>query len=76
VEDRNYSEKAAQQIDQEIRRLVDECYERAREILKAQRPALDHVVQALLQRETIDGAELDRLIEEAMGTPPTLAVAA
>jgi cell division protease FtsH len=76
VEDRNYSEEAAQRIDQEIRRLIDECYDRAREILEAQRPALDHVVQALLQRETIDGAELDRLIEEAMGTPPTLAVAA
>lgn len=76
VEDRNYSEEVAHLIDQEIRRLVDECYARARDILKARRAALDHVVQALLKRETLDGAELDRLIQEGMQGSPVVAVAA
>lgn len=75
VEDRNYSEEVAYLIDKEIRRLVDECYDRAYDILKARRAALDHVVDALLKRETLDGAELDRLIQESMEGPAAVAAA-
>lgn len=66
VEDRNYSEEIASQIDREVRSLVDECYERARQLMSDNREALDRVVNQLLEKETIDSDELDELIE---GTP-------
>ncbi|NLC58733.1 MAG: ATP-dependent zinc metalloprotease FtsH, partial [Armatimonadetes bacterium] len=44
MEDRNYSEEVASAIDQEVRRIVDECYERARNILIANRARMRHVV--------------------------------
>ena len=60
---RNFSESTAVQVDQEIRRIVDENYNRARQILIDFRDQLDLVTNALLEFETLDGEEVDWLLE-------------
>jgi cell division protease FtsH len=58
----DYSEQTALEIDSEIRRIIDTMYERARELLGAHREALERVSEALLEYETLDGADVDALI--------------
>jgi cell division protease FtsH len=62
---KDYSEKTAVAIDEEIRRIVSEAYERAKKILEENYEILDALAHALLERETIDGYEIDKLIEDA-----------
>jgi cell division protease FtsH len=59
-EPKAYSEQTAQAIDAEVRRLIDEAYARAREVIGEHRLVLDRLAQALLQRETLQGQELER----------------
>ncbi len=69
---RNYSETTAVEIDAEIRRIVQESYEKARNILESHRDGLVRVAEALLELETIDGEEVRRMIigggEQPAGT--------
>ncbi|NLW93408.1 MAG: ATP-dependent metallopeptidase FtsH/Yme1/Tma family protein [Chlamydiae bacterium] len=58
----DYSEKTAQEIDREVRLIVDGCYQRAREIVLEHRDTLDRIAQALLDREVLDGKEIDALM--------------
>jgi cell division protease FtsH len=58
---REISERTAQMVDGEVKRLIDEAYARASSILSANRELLDRIAQALLDRETIDREDLDRL---------------
>jgi cell division protease FtsH len=60
-EQRDYSEAVAQLIDQEVRRLVNEAYERAKNILVQYREKLDAVAGRLLEVETISRDEFERL---------------
>ncbi len=66
---REISEQTAQLVDDEVKRLVDEAYARATEILAANRPLLDAIAAALLERETIDRDDLDRLVK-GLPLPP------
>ncbi len=73
-EQRDYSESVAEQIDGEVRILVQEAYERAISILTEYRPQLDAVAQRLIEIETIDREEFLRLFNEPVmpkngGTP-------
>ncbi|HIE13397.1 MAG TPA: ATP-dependent metallopeptidase FtsH/Yme1/Tma family protein [Desulfotomaculum sp.] len=67
--DRNYSEEVAYAIDREVRRLIDECYNRAREILTTHRDALERVANRLLEVETIEADEFARLMESPQEEP-------
>ena len=58
---REISERTAQMVDTEVKRLVDEAYARATQILSENRELLDRIAVALLDRETIDREDLDRL---------------
>lgn len=60
--ERNFSDATASVIDQEIKRIVDEAHERAVQILKDNKEMLIRVGEVLIERETIDGAELDALM--------------
>jgi len=60
---RNYSEAIARQIDDEVRKLVVEGYDKARAVLTANREVLDRLAQALLDRETIDNEEMTAIVE-------------
>jgi cell division protease FtsH len=68
MHNRDYSDETARVIDEEVERILREQEDRCRETLRTYRPALDAVAQALLEHETIDGSEVRRLIDEAMGT--------
>ena len=61
--DRDYSEEIAKAIDHEIRRTIDQCYDRAREILEKNRDKLDLIAAALLEKETLDAEEITALVE-------------
>ena len=60
---RPYSEKTAAEIDEEIRRMIDEAYGRCRAILEQYRPQLQQVADYLLQNETMTAEEFERVFE-------------
>jgi cell division protease FtsH len=60
--EQDYSEATAERIDAEVRRLVQEAYDAARDILARNDHVLHKVAQALLERETIDGVEFERIV--------------
>jgi len=60
---RDYSEATAQTIDREIRDIVERNYRRAREILSTKVETLHNLAQALLEYETIDGADVERVVQ-------------
>ncbi|MFN7944305.1 MAG: ATP-dependent zinc metalloprotease FtsH [Blastocatellia bacterium] len=62
AEERNYSEHTAELIDAEVRQIVDDAYQRVREILTRRHDELERIAQELIRRETLDRAELDRLL--------------
>jgi cell division protease FtsH len=69
---REISERTAQMVDGEVKRLIDEAYARASTILAANRELLDRIAQALLDRETIDREDLERLAKNLPLPPRTL----
>ena len=64
---REYSDDTARMIDEEISRILQDQEVRARELLLKHRRGLDLVADALLERETIDGAEVGRLVQQGLG---------
>jgi cell division protease FtsH len=64
---RDYSDETARVIDEEVERILREQENRARRLLEQHRPGLDALAAALLERETVSGAEAGRLIDEASG---------
>ena len=73
---RDFSEETARQIDQEVRRLIDEAYQSAHTILEANQDAMHRIAAALLERETIDAEEVRLLIEGKTLPPMRSALAA
>ena len=61
---REYSEEVAARIDREVSRLLEEAYNRAKDILRENRQKLDMLVEALLQQETLNRAEFVALMDE------------
>jgi len=66
---RDYSEDTSRVVDEEIARILRDQEERARRILEEHRAGLEAVAKALLEHESIDGAEVARLIDSAYGRP-------
>ena len=61
-EQRNYSDEVAEEIDTEVRRIIEEAYSRAKAILTTYRQKLDAVAQRLIEIETIDREEFELLV--------------
>jgi cell division protease FtsH len=72
---RDFSEETARQIDQEVRRLIDEAYQAARTLIESHKDAMHRIAAALLERETIDAEEV-RLLVEGKELPPMRSVLA
>lgn len=70
VHHKNFSEETSRQIDAEVRKIVESAYRRARSILEGEREALELVAKALLERETISGEDIDRLLRGETLPPP------
>jgi cell division protease FtsH len=60
----DYSESTAIQIDGEVRRIIMEGYERAKMLLRRNLAVLHKLAEALLERESLDGAEIDGILRE------------
>jgi cell division protease FtsH len=77
-EQRDYSEAIAEQIDAEVRRLVNEAHERARQILEEYNDKLEAVAQRLLEVETIGREEFEKIfpppVPKSSGTPVPVTV--
>ena len=75
---RDYSDETARVIDEEVEKILRDCEEHCAQVLSTHRNGLDLVARALLERETISGAEVRRLVAVAAGTveepPPPPAV--
>ena len=61
---RDFSDETAQDIDGELRRIVTNCFDRARRILRDNNDVLHAIAKNLLEKEVLDGQEIDRIIEE------------
>jgi cell division protease FtsH len=75
MDERDYSEDIARQIDDEVREIVDTCHTRAQDILQNNRDKLDAVVAALLQNETIEREEFLEIIGKTETAKPAAATA-
>src|SRR4029077_19096130 len=71
---RDYSEATAIRIDEQVRKLVQDGYDRARAVIEEKSDALERIAMALLEREVLDGGEVRQLIAgetlRALETPP------
>jgi len=67
VHTRDYSDETARVIDEEVERILREEEDRARKVLGEHRAGLEAVAHALLEHETLDGKEVGRLVDTAMG---------
>ena len=65
AEQRDYSEEVAEQIDDEVRHIVNDAHRRVRELLNNNRDKLHAVAVALLDRETLDGEEFESVFSSA-----------
>ena len=73
---REYSEATAQQIDAEVKRIIDEAYARAKAILEANRSNVEKVAKGLLEFETLDACHVNEIIEFGeIRNPPIMEVA-
>jgi cell division protease FtsH len=74
ISSRGYAEETQRLIDAEVERLLKEADERAAELLRSRRTALDEVVGLLLERETIDGEDIMAIVGGTASRPKTVVV--
>ena len=67
---KNYSEATAQEIDAEVKRIIQEQYLRAQQLIIANRDKLEIIARALLEYETLDGSQVEDIIKTGTFTPP------
>jgi cell division protease FtsH len=67
---KTYSEQTAQEIDTEVRRLVDEGYQRASKLISDNRDKLELIANALLEYETLDGQQVEDIVRTGKFNPP------
>jgi cell division protease FtsH len=60
--ERDFSEETAAAIDEEVRKLVDVAYKRAKDVLVSNRQILDKIAEMLIEKETVDAEELQELL--------------
>jgi cell division protease FtsH len=67
---KDYSEQTAQEIDTEVKRIIDEANNTAKELINSNRDKLGIIANALLEHETLDGVQVDEIIRTGKFTPP------
>ena len=70
--EREYSEKTAETIDQEIRKITDEAYKKAKELIEANKDKLDRIAKALLKYETLDAEDVKVILQGGQLAKPTV----
>lgn len=59
-----YSQEIAQEIDAKIREIVWHCYEKAKNLIRENRPVIDYLVDLLIEKETIDGDTFRQILKD------------
>ena len=67
---KDYSEATAQEIDSEVKRIVDGAFNTAKEMIAANRDKLEMIANSLLEYETLDGQQVEDIIHKGSFTPP------
>lgn len=62
AEERNYSEDTAKKIDEEVRKIVDECFQNAKRLLMENHDKLNILAKALFEKEVLDGEEVKKIV--------------
>jgi cell division protease FtsH len=70
----NYSDELANRVDQLVLTMIERAYHEARRLLRAHRPLMDHLVERLLEQETIEGEEFYALVKAYENQTQTLSV--
>src|SRR5687767_1614738 len=63
VRSKDYSERIAQEIDAEVKKIIDDGYARAKDIIDTHRDKLEMIAQKLLEYETLDGAQVHEIVK-------------
>ncbi len=71
-EQRNYSDKVAEEIDDEVRQILDKAYATSRRVLTENRDTLERIVKVLLEEETIEGEALMKVLSAGPGGGPAV----
>jgi len=66
---KTYSEHTAEEIDEEVRRIVNACYQIAKDLISKYRDKLELIAQALLEHETLEGSQVVEIIQTGGFTP-------
>jgi cell division protease FtsH len=72
----DYSEQTAREIDAEVRRIIQEAYRKARSLLESHLDVLHKLAETLLEKESLDGAEIDEILRSVRGGNGTLSMSA
>jgi cell division protease FtsH len=67
---KDYSEHTAQEIDDEVKRIIDDAYKRAKDIIDANRDKLELIANCLLEYETLEGAQVEEIVRTGKFTAP------
>jgi len=67
---KEYSEATAQEIDTEVKRIVDGAFQTAKQLIETNRDKLELVASSLLEYETLDGAQVEQIVRTGIFTPP------
>ena len=67
---KDYSESTAQEIDTEVKRIVDGAFHTAKQLIENHRDKLEIVANSLLEYETLDGAQVEEIVRTGHFTPP------
>jgi cell division protease FtsH len=67
---KDYSEQTAQEIDNEVKRITDEAYATAKNMIETNRDKLELIAKALLEFETLDGTQVADIVRTGKFTPP------
>ena len=71
--EKEYSERTAEAIDSEIKKVTDEAYTKAKELIEANKDRLENIAKALLKYETLDAGEVKLILDGGLLDKPTVA---
>lgn len=69
---KDYSEHTAQEIDTEVRRLIDDSFKRAEQLILEHRDKLEIIAKALLEYESLEGSQVEEIVKTGKFTPPSV----
>ncbi|GAG15274.1 unnamed protein product, partial [marine sediment metagenome] len=70
--EKEYSEKTAEAIDSEVKKITDEAYKKARDLIEANKDKLERIAKALLKYETLDADDVELILEGGKLDKPTV----